>query len=190
MYYHASQINNIKTLEPKVSNHNKPLIYFSDKRENVLVYLSNAIEKYCKETNFKYDGVYSKWGPYSFTNDGKLQLEEYYPNAIYETYSGVSAYIYHVKDIPNKEKLKDIPHVFVTYTKTLVDSIEYIEDAYTTIIDEANKGNITIVRYDEFIKNKEDWLKKTIIKEYNEAINHPEYRYFLKAKFKFLNDLV
>ena len=62
MYYHASQTKGIKVLKPRVSNHNIPLIYFSNKRENVLVYLSNAIEKFCKETNFKYDGIYSKWG--------------------------------------------------------------------------------------------------------------------------------
>ena len=39
MYFHASQIEKIKALEPRISNHNIPLIYFSDKRENVLVYL-------------------------------------------------------------------------------------------------------------------------------------------------------
>ena len=60
MYYHASQTPKIKELKPRISNHNKPLIYFSNKRENVLVYLSNAIEKYCKENNFNYNGIWSK----------------------------------------------------------------------------------------------------------------------------------
>ena len=50
MYYHASPIGTIKRLEPRVSNHGVPLVYFSKKRENVLVYLSNAIERYCKES--------------------------------------------------------------------------------------------------------------------------------------------
>lgn len=45
MYYHASPIGTIKRLEPRVSNHGVPLVYFSKKRENVLVYLSNAIER-------------------------------------------------------------------------------------------------------------------------------------------------
>ena len=45
MSFHASQIGKIKTIEPRITNHNIPLIYFSDKRENVLVYLSNAVEK-------------------------------------------------------------------------------------------------------------------------------------------------
>ncbi len=57
MYYHASQIKGIKVLEPKVSNHNIPLVYLSEKRENTLVYLINAIEKFCKEKSFLYEGV-------------------------------------------------------------------------------------------------------------------------------------
>lgn len=62
MYYHASPIGTIKQLEPRTSNHGVPLVYFSKKRENVLVYLSNAIERYCKETGFSYDGRWEKWG--------------------------------------------------------------------------------------------------------------------------------
>ncbi|MBR6708618.1 MAG: hypothetical protein IKL84_02950 [Clostridia bacterium] len=60
MYYHASPIKDIELLEPRVSNHEVPLIYLSKKRENVLVYLSNAVEKYCRETGFAYDGVWKK----------------------------------------------------------------------------------------------------------------------------------
>jgi len=187
MYYHASQTKGIKELEPKVSNHNIPLIYFSDKRENVLVYLSNAIEKHCKQTNFNYDGNYSKWGPYSFTKEGKLQLEEYYPNATEETYKGVSAYIYYVKEIPGKQKLEDIPHAYKTNIKTKVDYVEYIPDAYKAIMDAVNKDEIILVKYTDFIKQKQEWLEKTIKKEYQEADNHPEYKYFLEAKFEFLN---
>lgn len=187
MYYHASQTKNIKILEPRISNHNIPLIYFSDKRENILVYLSNAIEKYCKETNFLYNGVYHKWASYGFTKDGKLRLEEYYPNATYETYKGVSAYIYSVKNVPNIQKLEEIPHAFQTSINTPIDFVEYIPDAYDEIMEAVEKGDIILVKYEEFIKNKKEWLEKTISKEYEEAIDHPEYKYFLKSKFKFLN---
>ena len=50
--YHASQTKGLTVLEPRVSNHGVPRVYFSEKRENVLVYLSNAIEKFCRETGF------------------------------------------------------------------------------------------------------------------------------------------
>lgn len=52
MYYHASPVAGIKVLEPRISNHNIPLVYLSEKRENTLVYLSNAVEKFCKEKGF------------------------------------------------------------------------------------------------------------------------------------------
>lgn len=186
MYYHASQIKGIKVLEPRVSNHNVPLIYFSNKRENVLIYLSNAIEKYCKETNFNYNGIYSKWGPYSFTEDGRIQLEEYYPNATIKTYKGVHAYIYYINNVPGIEKLDDIPYAFKTKIPTSVDFVEYIPDAYDAIIQEVNKGNIVLIKYDEFIKKKRDWLEHIIQKEYEETIDHPEYKYFLENHFDFL----
>ena len=93
MYYHASPFGGITQLKPRVSNHGIPLVYFSKKRENVLVYLSNAVEKYCKETGFLYEGIYQKWGPYGFIRDGRQRLEEYYPNALISTYQGGSGYI-------------------------------------------------------------------------------------------------
>ena len=71
MYFHASPIGGIEYLVPKVSEHHIPLVYFSTKRENTLVYLSNAIEKYCRETGYRYDGIWKKWGPYGFTLNDK-----------------------------------------------------------------------------------------------------------------------
>lgn len=188
MYYHASQTKGIKILEPRVSNHNIPLIYFSDKRENVLVYLSNAIEKHCKETNFNYNGNYYKWASYGFNKEGKLQLEEYYPNATEETYKGVSAYIYYIKDIPGKEKMNEILNAYKTNIETPIDSVEYIQDAYEEIMKAVEKGEIILIKYNDFIKQKKDWLDNIIRKEYAESENHPEYKYFLESKFKFLKD--
>ena len=52
MYFHTLQTENIKNLKPKISNHNIPLIYFSDKRENVLVYLSYTAEKGLQKRTF------------------------------------------------------------------------------------------------------------------------------------------
>ena len=46
MYYHASATGGIQYLKPQISNHKIPLVYFSLKRENALIYLSNAVEKY------------------------------------------------------------------------------------------------------------------------------------------------
>ena len=130
MYYHASQTPNIKTLEPRISNHGIPLIYFSTKRENVLVYLSNAVEKYCKDTGFDYDGKWQKWGPYGFNDNGILRLEEYYPNAIESTYKGVSGYIYSANSIVEADFEVKIPYAACSSNPVDVESIEFVSDAY------------------------------------------------------------
>lgn len=186
MYYHASQTKDIKVLEPRVSNHNEALIYFSSKRENVLVYLSNAVEKFCKESKFKYDGIWLKWAAYGFTKDGILEIQEYYPNAFYETYKGVSGYIYTVDYIDDMEKQKDIPFAYNTNKSVRVTSYEYIADAYEEILKEIKKGNLVLKKYDDFKKKHNNWIVNTMQKEYDKSSDHPEYRHFLINKFPFI----
>lgn len=188
MYYHASKTANIRVLEPRISNHNTPLIYFSEKRENVLVYLSNAIEKYCKETGFSHSDKWHKWASYGFDSDGILRLDEYYPDAIRDTYEGVSGYIYCAEKIKENESSQNISYAFITSEKTKVSSVEFIEDAYAEIIKASEKGLIRIRKYEEMSDNMFRWIENTIRDEYQTAENEPDYRYFLKAKFSFLNE--
>ncbi len=186
MYYHASQIPNIKLLEPRISNHNKPLIYFSEKRENVLVYLSNAVEKYCKETHFDYKGPWKKWGPYGFEADGTLRFEEYYPNALEDTYQGVSGYIYHVKHLDSPQDNIQISNAVTCTEHVPVDGCEFVADAYDAIMEVSRKGLLKIVHYEEQPERMLSWIKRTMQEEYAAATDHPEYRHFLKGKFPFL----
>ena len=183
MYYHASPIANIKILEPRISNHDVPLVYLSAKRENVLVYLSNAVEKYCKETGFSYTGNWSKWGPYGFDQSGKLVMEEYYPDALFETYAGVVGYIYSVKDNENLIANPEIPDCVVSKKPVPVETVEYISNAYEAILQAEKEGKIGIVRYEEFIGKREEWLRRIVKSEYESAVEHPEYRHFLRDKF-------
>ena len=183
MLYHASPVQGITTLEPRVSNHGRPLLYFSEKRENVLVYLSNAIEKFCRETGFAHTGPWQKWGPYGFTKDGRLQMQEYYPNALVETYAGVSGWIYAVEDFPHADFDVSIPFAAVSETPVPVASCEFVPDALEAILKAEREGLITVLRYEENRDRIEAFNRRTIPNEYRDAAAHPEYRYFLKAKF-------
>ncbi len=187
MLYHASQTGNIKLLEPRTSNHNTPLIYFSAKRENALVYLSNAIEKYCKETNFVHNGKWHKWASYGFEPDGILRLDEYYPNAIKDTYQGVSGYIYCVNDICKIESSININNVVASSEAVPVIGVEFIENAYAVILKAEESGLIKIRRFEEMNNKTLEWIESTIKSEYLNAGAEPDYRYFLKAKFPFLS---
>ena len=185
MYYHASPVGGIQTLEPKVSNHGVPMIYFSKKRENVLVYLSNAVEKYCKDTGYAHTGKWTKWATYGFLH-GILHLEEYYPNALTETYRGVSGYIYRTASIREAEQEISIPDAAVSSLPVPVDGVEFIPDAYEAILEAERRGEIFITRYEALTEGTRAWLKKTIQEEYDNAGEQPEYRYFLKNKFDFI----
>ena len=191
MYYHASSDGNITVLKLHLSEHGIPLVYFSLKRENVLVYLSNAIEKYCRESGFVYEGVFQKWGPYGFDADGIQRIEEYYPDALKKTYEGVSGYIYSVRQIEHSSCRIDIPDVYASSVPVAIEDREQIDDAYAAILDAERAGLIRICRYAEIIEKKRAWLEKTIKHEYENAVKHPEYRHFLRAEFPdILSDII
>ena len=187
MYYHASPIADIEVLEPRISNHNTPLIYFSTKRENVLVYLSNAIEKHCKETGFTHDGKWHKWASYGFESDGTLRIDEYYLNAIEDTYKGVSGYIYYADTVCETEDNINIDNVVITSKPVSVSGFEFVEDAYSEILKALEAGLIKIRRYEDMSDKMLSWVENTIKNEYKDAKNEPDYRCFLEAKFSFLN---
>ena len=183
MYYHASRTPGIRQLEPRISNHNIPLIYFSKKRENVLVYLSNAVEKYCKEQGFAYDGTWSKWGPYGFEKDGRLRFEEYYPNALESTYRGVSGYIYEAAEVVDSKFALQIPDAVTSEIPVDVMGVEFVADAYEELLRAEREGQITILRYEELTPQKKEWIQKTMLQEYADAKDHPEYQFFLRGMF-------
>lgn len=186
MYYHASKTAGITELMPNVSNHGVPLVYLSCKRENTLVYLSNAVEKFCRESNYGHKGKYYKWASYGFTPEGILRIEEYYPDATIETYKGESGYIYQIEHIDKCEKQKDIPDSIITGSIVPVTGCEFISDAYGAIMDAVAKGEIILQKYEDNSENKISWIKSTIRGEYERADQYPEYKAFLEAKFSSL----
>ena len=188
MFYHASSVKGIRHLEPRISNHGIPLIYFSRKRENVLVYLSNAVEKYCRETGFSYDGRWQKWGPYGFTEDGRQCLQEYYPDALESTYKGVSGYIYSAEDIIDSCFEVNIPDAATSSLPVPVTGEEFIPDAYEAILQAEKDGLIVIMRYADMTEKMREWNIRTIRQEYDSSADHPEYRHFLRSNFSDILD--
>lgn len=183
MLYHASQTPDIQTLEPRISNDGLPRIYFSDKRENVLVYLSNAVEKTCREAGFAHTGKWQKWASYGFAEDGRLQLDEYYENALVDTYAGVLAYIYTAKSDAVKP-LPNIRNAYYSETPVPVVSCEFIPDALEALSEAEREGKILIRRFNELPDRMREWLDRTIPDEYRTAA--PDYRFFLEQKFPYV----
>ena len=189
MLYHASQTPGITTLEPRISNDGTPRIYFSDKRENVLVYLSNAIEKTCREDGFVHTGKWQKWASYGFMEDGRLRFEEYYENALSDTYAGVSGYIYAVQTSARVKPLPNIRNAFYSETPMSVSSCTFVSDAMEAMLEAEREGKIVITRFSELSDRMREWVYRTTFDEYRNAADAPDYRYFLKKKFPFLGDI-
>ena len=161
MLYHASPTGGLTVLTPHVSNHGHPLVYFSKKRENVLVYLSNAVEKYCRDTGFVHTGRWEKWGPYGFDLDGVQRLEEYYPNALEETYAGVSGYIYGAEPA-NTVPVSDVPFAVTSEEAVAVVSCEFVPDAYEAILRAEREGLLRILHYAQTGDPFRAWIWQTM----------------------------
>lgn len=182
MFYHASNVANIRTLIPFSSSHTKPLVYFSTKKENTLVYLSNPVERYCKEIGFEPSDRYYRFMSYHFTEDNDLEILEYWPNALEETYKGVSGYIYATSHIPSTQTI-DIPYVIASETPVTIESFEYVPDAYRAIKQAEEEEKIKIVRYHESNADSLEQIKKIVCREYEKSQTIPSYKAFLEAKF-------
>ena len=113
--------------------------------------------------------------------------QEYYPDATRDTYQGISGYIYSVKRVDEAVPLPEIPFAFVAKHAVKVTECEVIPDAYEAILEAAEQGRMILCRYEENSREKLDWIKNSICREYANAQDHPEYRAFLKAKFDFLS---
>lgn len=179
-YYHASPISGLTLLEPQTSNHGTPLVYASSKRENVLVYLSNAVEKHCREVGFSHNGRWRKWASYGFEN-GKLVLEEYWPEATNWTYQNVGGYIYTVEGDFTPQA--DIPDAYTTATPARVVGCEWVPDAFLALLQAEKEGKLRLKSYAENSETTLHWLKTVIQREYEQAETAPEYRRFLLDKF-------
>lgn len=80
-----------------------------------------------------------KWGPYGFDLDGVQRLEEYYPNALEETYAGVSGYIYGAEPA-NTSPVSDVPFAVTSEEAVAVVSCEFVPDAYEAILRAEREG--------------------------------------------------
>ena len=140
------------------------------------------MEKYCKEIGFESSARYYRFMSYRFAEDNILEVLEYWPNALEETYAGVSGYIYATSYLPNAQTM-DIPYVTASETPVTIESAEYIPDACLALKQAKKEGKIKIVRYHENSTERLEHIKTLVCREYTKAQAIPEYKIFLEAKF-------
>jgi hypothetical protein len=186
-YYHGSKKSRISTLCPNMSIHGDKYVYLTTKREVALIYTVNAIESYFEKKGLEKPEKFHPWYSYGFSK-GKLQIDEYYPNAFKETYKGKFGYLYLCSE--PKQDISNKTNIFCAVTtKEDISVIEeiYIDDLYKEFLELESKGVIEIRRYKNWTRKQihdiENSIKGTI--EHFDLYNKPEYHYtlFLKEKF-------
>ena len=111
-------------------------------------------------------------------------MQEYWPDAVSDTYAGVSGYIYSAKNVMSAESMKDIPFAATSTEPVLVDACEYVPDAYEALKEAADKGLIVIKKYSENSEKMLAWIERCIKEQYKIAREIPDYKVFLEGKFK------
>lgn len=185
LLFHATQTGGIDFLEPRLSTHGRPLVYFSDCRENVLVYLCNPVERFCREMGLPAQPSYYKFASYGFTREGVLHLDEYWPNATEETYRGAAGYLYTVEEA-EVSPLPDIPHAFLSEKPVKTVGCEFVPDAYEALRQAEAEGKIILRSYEENSAEMLQWIENGVRREYAQTVEFPYYQAFLRAKFSFL----
>lgn len=174
--YHGSNIENLKVLEPRQADYDRPYVYMTTLEIVSAFYLCNAVER----------PYY--WFPYGFTKENVPIYHEIYPNALAEVSDGVSGCIYKVRAYKDQViPFKNIPTAkLATEPIEVIGSIK-IDNAYDYFLKCESKGLLRIGRFeDKSEQSLKNWYNMIYeyIKEKN-MIANPDCSYarFVKSKF-------
>lgn len=174
--YHGSNTGNIKVLEPRQADHDRPYVYMTTLEVVSAFYLCNAVER----------PYY--WFPYGFTKENVPIYHELYPNALKEVADGVRGYIYKVAaDESQVIPFKNIPTARLATVPIEVVDANRINNAYDYFLDCESKGIMKIGKFeDKSDQALENWYNMIYeyIKEKNMILTPDcSYAIFVKDKF-------
>ena len=169
--YHGIYIANIKILEPKQADHDRPCVYMTTFEIVSSFYLCNAVER-----------PYYLF-PYGFTKENIPIYHELYPNALKEVSDGVAGYIYKVEaDESQVIPFKNIPTARLATEPIEVADVKFIDNAYDYFLQNESKGLLKIGRFEDKSKQLlENWYN--MIYEYIKEKNMMTTSDCLYAKF-------
>lgn len=150
--YHGSNIGDIKILEPRQADHDRPYVYMTTIDVIAAFYLCNAVEK----------PYY--WFPYGFDKDSDVPIyHELYPDALKQVSENVSGYIYEVEANDSQViPFKNIPCArLATEPIEVVNSIR-IENAYELFMECIRQGKMHLGRFEDKTEQQLDWWYSSI----------------------------
>ena len=91
--------------------------------------------------------------------------------------------MYQVEQTGREQPMKDIPYAYTSEDPLPVAGCTFIPDACQAIRKAEAQGLLVLERYEQMKPEKLAWIRSSILSEYRQAANCPEYRAFLQAKF-------
>ena len=175
--YHGSNIRNIKVLEPKLADHERPYVYLTTLEVVAAFYLCNAVEK----------PYY--WFPYGFAKESDIPIyHELYSNALKEVSQGVRGYIYEVEvDESQIILFKNIPCARLATEPVQVTECVEIENAYDLFMEYVEQGKMQISRFEDKTEKQLNWWYDGLVDYLKEKDMQKtpdcSYAMFIKKKF-------
>ena len=174
--YHGSNTGDIKILEPRQADHDRPYVYMTTIDVVAAFYLCNAVEK----------PYY--WFPYGFDKDSDVPIyHELYPDALKQVSENVSGYIYEVEANDSQViPFKNIPCArLATKPIEVVNSIR-IENAYELFLEYIRQGKMRLGRFEDKSEQQLDWWYSSIADYMSEKdmVKTPDcsYAIFIRKK--------
>ena len=175
--YHGSNIGDIKVLEPRQADHDRPYVYMTTIDVVASFYLCNAVEK----------PYY--WFPYGFDKNSDIPIyHELYPDALKQVSEGISGYIYEVDaDDSQIIPFKNIPCARLATKPIEVVQCTRIENAYELFLEYIRQGKMRLGRYEDKTEQQLNWWYSEIVDYLKEKdmVKNPDcsYAVFIRNKF-------
>lgn len=151
-FYHGSFVRNLGYLKPFSKAHNtikKSVVYLTPNIHLAQFYIWNRPYKFVTfEENDEGQVVFTEW----FEN----QLYDFYDNVCGSVYvcsnNNASIYPTHIKSVYNSD------------TAVKVDKEITVKNVYESILDQQEKGNIIIKRYDRLLEDERKTISSNVIR--------------------------
>lgn len=164
MLYHGTAIGELSVIKANSKSHvgGKMVAYFSADRCYALICCRSRSE------NFVTMGL---------NKDGKQHYYERFPDQLKILYSGKQGFIYLIEEAVGFKNTKG--HTWESETDVPVHRCETVEDVYSEILKEEEKGNIVIHRYSE-IDPAEQKMHANYIKEHIDDEGEEMMQFYLE----------
>jgi len=157
--YHASKIQGLKVLEPRVSSHEKAWVYAMEKPEHCSLFLGNC------------NDLINQIGP---LRNGVPYIVERFKDSLLFAYKDKNGSIYTLDAANFKKGMTSFDLELVSENPCEVIKEDKIQDSLDNILKLESEGKLTIYRYPEvpdfYPNDKSDLVKKAVrsVKKYGE----------------------